>query len=168
MTQEQFRERHQLALVTTMMAFEQLNDVLECSDPKTILGIVRSMSLVERAMYLLQELTNEQQIEDRTNENILASTYHTNARGTICVVACKVNTHEPDFLIVWRAYISRVNGINEQDDASYTKDWGSPLDEQVARAYFPLLAKFKYKDDSPGSDSASIASIIESEKTDEK
>lgn len=66
---------------------------------------------------------------------------------TACVgiVAVKTNTHEPDDVLEWKAYIGVSSGVNKSVDEQNIARLGSGLPPEEAHGFFPHLDITKYK-----------------------
>lgn len=62
----------------------------------------------------------------------------------IGIVAVRVNRHEPDALIIWKAYICTVSGTNRDNDCQHVAACGSPMAREQAIAFFPWLLAHEY------------------------
>ena len=63
----------------------------------------------------------------------------------IGIVAIKSNTHEPDDVLEWKAYIGLSSGIDQESDEQRVAMLGSPLSPEQAAGFFPQLPIGAYK-----------------------
>ena len=74
-----------------------------------------------------------------TEYKILGRDWYSTRGALVGIIA--VETFENQ----WRAYMSVVKGQSQREDEQTIATYGSPLPEEVARAYFSLLKEMNYK-----------------------
>lgn len=75
----------------------------------------------------------------------IVSRWWTPRHDTIGIVAIKTNTHEPEDVLEWKAYLGTAAGHDQQFDEQFVAKWGTGLQPEEAHGFFPHLDITKYK-----------------------
>lgn len=80
-----------------------------------------------------------------TEYKILGTRWWTPRSDTIGIVAVRTNTHEPEDVLEWKAYLGTAAGHDWQFDGQFVAKWGAALQPEEAQGFFPNLDITKYK-----------------------